>query len=67
MVTADDDAWMEHAIAEAKKAAAMGEVPVGCVIVMDEKVFARGHNLRESEKDPTAHAEIIAIRAAARA
>ena len=66
MATADT-AWMEQAIAEAKAAAAMGEVPVGCVVVMDDKILARGHNLRVSEKDPTAHAEMIAIRAAARA
>ena len=63
----DHAAWMEHAIAEAKAAAAMGEVPVGCVIVMDEKIISRAHNLRESEKDPTAHAEMIAIRAASHA
>ena len=79
MVTADDASadpakpgcrdgdWMEQAIAEAKAAAVMGEVPVGCVIVMDDKILARAHNLRESDKDPTAHAEMIAIRAAARA
>jgi tRNA(adenine34) deaminase len=58
---------MELAIAEAKAAAAMGEVPVGCVLVMDDAVLARAHNLRESEKDPTAHAEMIAIRKASRA
>ncbi len=57
---------MEQAIAEARAAAAMGEVPVGCVIVKDDVVIGRGHNLRESEKDPTAHAELIAIRAAAK-
>ena len=61
------DAWMGLAIAEAKAAAAMGEVPVGCVIVKGDAVIARAHNLRESDKDPTAHAEMIAIRAAARA
>ncbi len=63
----DDSAWMQHAIDEARAAAAMGEVPVGCVIVKDGAVIARGHNLRESERDPTAHAEMIAIREAARA
>ena len=63
----DHDAWMQHAIAEAKAAAAMGEVPVGCVVVKDDAIIARAHNLRESDKDPTAHAEMIAIRAAARA
>ena len=63
----DHAAWMELAIAEAKAAAAMGEVPVGCVLVMDDAVLARAHNLRESEKDPTAHAEMIAIRKASSA
>ena len=62
-----DAAWMQHAIDEARAAAAMGEVPVGCVIVKDGAVIARGHNLRESDKDPTAHAEMIAIRSAAKA
>lgn len=56
---------MQLAFEEAKKAAAMGEVPVGAVIVKDGEVIAAGHNLTESAKDPTAHAEIIAIRAAA--
>jgi tRNA(adenine34) deaminase len=67
MHEADDAAWMELAIAQARAAAAMNEVPVGCVIVKDGAVIASGHNLRESERDPTAHAEMIAIRAAARA
>ncbi len=62
-----DAAWMQHAIDEARAAAAMGEVPVGCIIVKDGAVIARAHNLRESDKDPTAHAEMIAIRAAAKA
>ena len=62
-----DEDWMGEAIAEAKAAAAIGEVPVGCVVVMDDKVIARAHNLREADKDPTAHAEMIAIRAASRA
>jgi len=56
---------MQLAFEEAKKAAAMGEVPVGAVIVKDGEVIAAGHNLTESAKDPTAHAEMIAIRAAA--
>jgi tRNA(adenine34) deaminase len=63
----DDDAWMEHAIAEARAGATMGEVPVGCVLVKDGALLARAHNLRESEKDPTAHAEVLALRAASRA
>lgn len=57
---------MQRAIDEAGKARAKDEVPIGCVIVRDGKVIARGHNLRESTQDPTAHAELIAIRKAAR-
>lgn len=62
----DHDYWMALAIAEAAKARAKEEVPIGCVIVRDEKIIARGHNLRESAQDPAAHAELIAIRKAAR-
>ena len=58
---------MKEALAEAEKAAALGEVPVGCVIVIDGKIVGRGGNRRESAHDPTAHAEIIAIREAAQA
>lgn len=57
---------MEEALKEAKKAAAMGEIPVGAVIVKDGEIIARGHNLTETDKDPTAHAEMIAIRSAAK-
>lgn len=57
---------MRHAIAEAGKAEAKDEVPIGCVIVKDGRIIARGHNLRENTQDPTAHAELIAIRKAAR-
>ncbi len=56
---------MTEAIAEAKRAEALGEVPVGAVIVHEGVVIGRGHNLRESEQDPTAHAEMIALREAA--
>ncbi len=58
---------MQLAIAEAKTAAEMGEVPVGAVIVVDGVVLGRGGNRRESAADPTAHAELIAIREAAKA
>ena len=57
---------MLRAIAEAEKARVKDEVPIGCVIVRAGKVLARGHNLRESTQDPAAHAELIAIRKAAR-
>ncbi len=57
---------MKAALEEAKKAAAMGEVPIGAVIVKDGEIVGRGHNETETAKDPTAHAEMIAIRQAAR-
>lgn len=56
--------WLREAISEAKLAAKKGEVPVGAVIVKDGRILGRGHNLVESLKDPTAHAEILAIGAA---
>ncbi len=62
-----DEGWMGVALAEADRAAAEGEVPVGCVLVRGGEELARSHNLRESSQDPTAHAEVLAIRAAARA
>lgn len=58
--------WMQRAIAQAGRAQAKDEVPIGCVIVKDGRIIARGHNLRESAQDPAAHAELIAIRKAAR-
>ena len=58
---------MEEALREAGKAAQIGEVPIGAVIVKDGEIIARGHNRTETDKDPTAHAEMIAIRAAAKA
>jgi tRNA(adenine34) deaminase len=60
----DDERFMEQAIKEALDAELVGEVPIGAVIVKDNKIIARAHNLRETSKDPTAHAEILAIRAA---
>ena len=56
---------MEEALKEAKKAFELGEVPVGAVIVKDGEIIAKAHNLTEIAKDPTAHAEILAIREAA--
>lgn len=61
----NDIKYMQLALAEAQKAFAMGEVPVGCVIVADGQVVGRGHNLTETLDDVTAHAEIQAITAAA--
>lgn len=66
MTDKDNAYWMLRAIAEAGKAQGKDEVPIGCVIVRDGKIIARGHNLRETSQDPTAHAELIAIRKAAR-
>lgn len=60
------DYWMAKAIDEARKAQAKHEVPIGCVIVRDDRIIARAHNLRESKQDPAAHAELLAIRKAAR-
>lgn len=57
--------YLEEAKKEAKKALDNGEVPVGAIIVRDDTIIGRGHNKKESLKDPTAHAEIIAIRRAA--
>ena len=56
--------YMNQALREAYKAYLKNEVPVGVVIVKDDKIIARAHNEREALKDPTAHAEIIAIRRA---
>ena len=57
---------MTLALKEANKAREIDEVPIGCVIVKDNKVIARGHNLRESKQDPTLHAEMVAIRKASK-
>jgi len=57
---------MHLALREAKKAARLGEVPVGAVIVKDGEIVSRGYNRIECDKDPTQHAEIIAIKRAAR-
>lgn len=57
---------MRLALEEAARAEAEGEVPVGCVVVHEGRVIARGHNLREQTQDPTTHAELLAVREAAR-
>jgi tRNA(adenine34) deaminase len=65
MVPLQDQRFMEMALAQAAAAAAMGEVPVGAVVVRQGEVIAAAHNRREIDHDPTAHAELIAMREAA--
>ncbi|MGM0414873.1 MAG: tRNA adenosine(34) deaminase TadA [Bacillota bacterium] len=60
-----DNYYMDIALEEAKKAAEKQEVPVGAIVVQSGQIIGRGHNLREATQDPTSHAEIIAIKAAA--
>jgi tRNA(adenine34) deaminase len=62
---AEDIAYMRVALDEARSAADAGEVPIGAVIVVDRSILSRGRNQREQWQDPTAHAEMIALRAAA--
>ena len=57
--------FMNEAIEEAKKAYDKGETPIGAVVVKDDQIIGRGHNLTETLKDSTAHAEMLAIREAA--
>jgi len=61
----DHAAWMRLALAEARKALNKNEVPVGAVVVYEGRVIGGGHNLIESLQDPTAHAEMLAVTAAA--
>jgi tRNA(adenine34) deaminase len=63
----DDNQWMTIALEEARAAAAAGDVPVGAIVVADGHILGRGRNRRELDHDPTAHAEIMALRDAARA
>jgi tRNA(adenine34) deaminase len=64
-MTSEHQDFMREALALADTAALLGEVPVGAVVVRGSEVIGRGHNRRESDRDPTAHAEIFAIREAA--
>ena len=61
-----DDLYMREALKEAKKAYSTYEVPVGAVVVYNGEIIGRGYNQRENLKDPTAHAEILAIKDASR-
>jgi tRNA(adenine34) deaminase len=64
---ADDARYMGLALEEARRAEAAGEVPVGAVVVLDGRVIGRGHNRVIAASDPTAHAELVALRDAAQA
>jgi tRNA(adenine34) deaminase len=61
-----DADWMDEALAEARAAAAVGDVPVGAIVVHDGAIIGRGRNRRELDGDPTGHAELVALREAAR-
>jgi tRNA(adenine34) deaminase len=59
-----DEYFMAFALEEARNAAEHGDVPVGAVLVKDQEIIGRGHNRREVDKDPSAHAEILALKMA---
>lgn len=59
-----DEYFMMQALKEAKKAYEEGEIPIGAVVVLNDKIIARGHNMTERLNDPTAHAEMIALTSA---
>lgn len=63
-ISLDDEAWMRHAIRLAQRAEQLGEVPVGAVVVKDDNCIAEGWNASIASHDPTAHAEITALRKA---
>jgi tRNA(adenine34) deaminase len=65
--SAKDEYYMRFALAEAEKALAFGDVPIGALVVRKGEIIGRGCNRREADGDPTAHAEILAIREAAKA
>ena len=62
----NDEKYMKKAIALARKAAKLGEVPIGCVIVYEDKIIGRGYNRRKTDKNTLSHAEITAIKKASR-
>jgi tRNA(adenine34) deaminase len=62
-----DETWMSEALAEARRAAAEGEVPIGAVVVYEGQIVGRGRNARERLHDPTAHAEVLALQQASQA
>lgn len=62
----EEERYMREAVKQAKKAYALGEVPIGCVIVYEGKIIGRGYNRRNTDKNTLAHAEITAIRKASK-
>jgi tRNA(adenine34) deaminase len=66
MSLTEDEKYMKQALAQAKKAFSLGEVPIGCVIVYEGKVIGRGYNRRNTDKNTLCHAEITAIRKASK-
>lgn len=62
----EDEKYMKEAIRQARKAYALGEVPIGCVIVHDGKIIGRGYNRRNTDKSTLSHAEILAIKRASK-
>lgn len=62
----EDEKYMKQAITQARKAEKIGEVPIGCVIVYEGKIIARGYNRRTTDKNTLSHAELIAIKKAAK-
>jgi len=63
----DDAGWMQRAMTEAERATVHDDVPIGAIVVHDGVAIAVGHNRREVDRDPTAHAEVLALRDASRA
>ena len=63
--TGQDTAWMHLALEQASRAAELGEVPVGALVIKDGEILGRGHNRNLLDNDPTAHAEMVALRQAA--
>lgn len=61
-----DERYMKEALRQAKKAGALDEVPIGCVVVQNDHIIARGYNRRNTDKNTLSHAELIAIRKASR-
>jgi tRNA(adenine34) deaminase len=65
MRSPDDAVWMEQALGQARLAADAGEVPVGALVIKNDEIVGQGHNRNLLDRDPTAHAEIVALRQAA--